>query len=53
MTKYLDPSFTVAPGLSDNYRDNYDKIFRKKQRKEKVSEEDLDTITEEESSETD
>ena len=30
MTKYLDPKFTVSPGDSETYRDNYDSVFRKK-----------------------
>jgi hypothetical protein len=30
MTKYLDKSFSVAPGRSDAYRDNWDQTFGKK-----------------------
>ncbi len=29
--KYLDKSFSVSPGASDAYRDNWDRIFGKKQ----------------------
>lgn len=33
MTKYTEKSFTVAVG-SDDYRDNYEKVFGKKERKQ-------------------
>jgi len=33
MTKYLEGSFSVYPGSSQNYRDNYDRIFGKKEDK--------------------
>lgn len=36
--KYVQKSFTVAPGLSENYRNNYDETFRK-DKKEEVKEE--------------
>lgn len=29
MTKYLDPSFSVNPGASKDYRDNWQRIFGK------------------------
>jgi hypothetical protein len=33
MTKFENPSFSVYPGASKNYRDNYDEIFGKKKDK--------------------
>lgn len=33
MTKFENPSFSVYPGSSKNYRDNYDNIFGKKEDK--------------------
>jgi hypothetical protein len=33
MTKFENPSFSVYPGANKNYRDNYDRIFSKKEEK--------------------
>ena len=33
MTKFENPSFSVFPGANKNYRDNYDRIFGKKEDK--------------------
>ena len=33
--KYLDKSFSVSPGASDSYRENWDRIFGKKSPRER------------------
>ena len=30
--KYLDPSFSIHPGMNKKYRDNWDEIFGKKKK---------------------
>jgi len=42
MTKFENPSFSVFPGSSKSYRDNYDDIFGKK--KEKLASKGMDDL---------
>jgi hypothetical protein len=35
MTKYLDPTFSVHPGASEKYRENFDSVFSKEEDKTK------------------
>ena len=39
MTKFENPSFSVFPGSNKNYRDNYDRIFGKKDKSDAYADE--------------